>query len=98
MIRSNGGWDEHTLSRNNLEKWNYACLRGDMLISILLHIAGVVLLLLLTPSSTGVLGEPAKARRDGPRIRLYPVPTPPKGGGGSDAITAPSRVVTPHYA
>jgi periplasmic protein TonB len=86
------------LLRNNLEDWKYACLGGDMLISVLLHIAMVVLLLLLTPSSTGVLREPAKNRILGPRILLSPIPAPSKGGGGSDSVTPPSRGVLPRYA
>jgi TonB family protein len=69
-----------------------------MLISVLLHIAAIILLLLLTPSSTGVLGQATKERIRGPRILLSPIPAPSKGGGGSDSLTKPSRGVLPRYA
>ena len=47
--------------------------RQNMLISFLLHIAGIVLLLLLTPSSAGI-PRPSKERVTDPRILLSPVP------------------------
>jgi hypothetical protein len=45
-----------------------------MLISFVLHIAGIVLLLLLTPSSAGIPRNPSKDRGKDPRILLSPVP------------------------
>ena len=47
--------------------------RRNMLISFLLHIAGIVLLLLLTPSSAGI-PRPSKERVTDPRILLSPAP------------------------
>ena len=45
-----------------------------MLISFVLHIAGIVLLLLLTPSSAGIPHGSSKDRGKDPRILLSPVP------------------------
>ena len=50
----------------------HVCIR-NMLISFLLHIAGIVLLLLLTPSSAGI-PRPTKDRVTDPRILLPPAP------------------------
>ncbi len=55
--------------------------RRNMLISFLLHIAGIVLLLLLTPSSAGI-PRPSKERVTDPRILLSPVPG--RRGRGSE--------------
>ena len=68
-----------------------------MLISFLLHIAGIVLLLLLTPSSAGVPRDPAKDRVEDPRILLSPVPGRSKGGEGSKS-TKPRYELLPRYA
>jgi periplasmic protein TonB len=69
-----------------------------MLVSVLLHLAAIVLLVLLSPAPVNI--PAAKDRPARYRILLQPIPTPSKGrgGGGSDSITPPSRGQLPRYA
>lgn len=68
-----------------------------MYLSILLHVLAVALLLLLSPKPASI-SNPFKPRREKNRILLSPVPSPSKGGGGTNSPTPPSRGRLPRYA
>jgi TonB family protein len=69
-----------------------------MLISFLLHVVLIVLVILLPPGPVKLVRAPEKNKTKPNRIFLSPVPSPSKGGGGTESKTPPGRGPLPRFA